>query len=35
MSEQNVSVVHSTYEQIDAMTPLVERVSRAVAQYNV
>lgn len=35
MSEQNVGVVLSTTEQINAMTPLVQRVVKAVTQYRV
>jgi aerotaxis receptor len=35
MSEQNVSVVHSANEQMNAMNPLVERVAKAVRQYQV
>lgn len=35
MSEQNVGVVLSTTEQINAMTPLVQRVVKAVTQYQV
>ena len=35
MSEENVSVVRSTTDQINAMNPLVDRVSKAVSQYHV
>jgi aerotaxis receptor len=35
MTEENVSVVQSTTEQIVMLTPLVERVRKAVAQYHV
>lgn len=35
MSEQNVGVVLSTTEQINAMAPLVQRVVKAVTQYQV
>jgi aerotaxis receptor len=35
MTEENVSVVQSTTEQILMLTPLVERVRKAVAQYSV
>ena len=35
MSEENVAVVRSTTELIVAMTPLVDRVRKAVAQYTV
>jgi aerotaxis receptor len=35
MSEENVAVVRSTTDLIVAMTPLVDRVRKAVAQYTV